>query len=149
MHNRRVWILVFLFLLSSINYIDRVALSLAGKSIATEFNLSSVELGYLFSSFLWLYVICLIPMGLIVDRFGTRLVNHGRHRRLVVRHDSDRAGRRFRHPRCLARGDGHRANRHPIRPATGSSASGCLPASAASACRCSTAARISDRPSDR
>ena len=71
MHNRRVWILVFLFLLSSINYIDRVALSLAGKSIATEFvNLSSVELGYLFSSFLWLYVICVIPMGLIVDRFA-------------------------------------------------------------------------------
>jgi ACS family glucarate transporter-like MFS transporter len=75
MHKRRVWILVFLFLLSSINYIDRVALSVAAKPIAAEFNLSPVELGYLFSSFLWLYVICLIPMGLIVDRFGTRLVN--------------------------------------------------------------------------
>jgi len=34
-----------------------------------------VEMGYLFSSFLWLYVICLIPMGIIVDRIGTRMVN--------------------------------------------------------------------------
>ncbi len=32
-------------------------------------------MGYLFSSFLWLYVICLIPMGIIVDRIGTRMVN--------------------------------------------------------------------------
>ena len=47
--------------------------SIAGKTIATEFGLSPIQLGYLFSSFLWTYVICLIPMGIIVDRFGTRL----------------------------------------------------------------------------
>lgn len=75
MRNRRVWILVFLFFLSSINYVDRVALSVAAKPIATEFGLSPVEMGYLFSSFLWLYVVCLIPMGMIVDRVGTRAVN--------------------------------------------------------------------------
>jgi ACS family glucarate transporter-like MFS transporter len=75
MPNKRAWILVFLFFLATINYMDRVALSIAGKTIATEFNLSPIQLGYLFSSFLWTYVICLIPMGIIVDRFGTRLVN--------------------------------------------------------------------------
>lgn len=75
MRNKRVWILVFLFLLCSINYIDRVALSVSAKPIATELNLSPVQLGYLFSSFLWLYVVCLIPMGMIVDRIGARTVN--------------------------------------------------------------------------
>jgi MFS family permease len=75
MRNKRVWILVFLFFLSSINYIDRVALSVSAKPISAEFNLSPVQLGYLFSSFLWLYVVCLIPMGMIVDRVGTRAVN--------------------------------------------------------------------------
>jgi len=47
----------------------------SAKPIAAEFGLSPVEMGYLFSSFLWLYVICLIPMGMIVDRVGTRMVN--------------------------------------------------------------------------
>jgi len=47
----------------------------SAKPIAAEFGLSPVEMGYLFSSFLWLYVICLIPMGIIVDRVGTRMVN--------------------------------------------------------------------------
>src|SRR5271163_930693 len=54
---------------------DRVALSISGKSIAHDFHLTPVQLGYLFSSFLWLYVICLIPMGVLVDRLGTRAVN--------------------------------------------------------------------------
>jgi ACS family glucarate transporter-like MFS transporter len=58
-----------------INYLDRIALSVSGKSIAHEFGLSSIQLGYLFSSFLWLYVVCLIPMGVLVDRLGTRTIN--------------------------------------------------------------------------
>jgi len=72
---RRVRIYVLMFLLAAINYIDRSALSVAAAPLAAEFQLSPVELGYLFSSFLWLYVICLVPMGWIVDRFGARIVN--------------------------------------------------------------------------
>lgn len=34
-------------------------------------------MGFLFSSFLWMYVLCLIPVGLIVDRFGGKAVNSG------------------------------------------------------------------------
>lgn len=75
MAKRRTWIYVLLFFLAMINYVDRVALSVASKPIATEFNISPVEMGYLFSSFLWLYLVCLIPMGIVVDRFGTRAVN--------------------------------------------------------------------------
>ena len=32
-------------------------------------------MGYLLSSFLWTYVFCLIPVGLLVDRFGGKIVN--------------------------------------------------------------------------
>ena len=72
---RRYWIFVFMFLLATINYVDRVALSVSSTPIAAEFGISKVELGYLFSSFLWLYVVCLVPMGMIVDKLGTRTVN--------------------------------------------------------------------------
>jgi len=71
---RRGWVLLFLFLLTTINYMDRVVLSVAAKPIAAEFHLSPVSLGYLFSSFIWTYTLFLIPMGQFVDRFGTRRV---------------------------------------------------------------------------
>ena len=75
MKHRRYWIFVFMFLLATINYVDRIVLSVSSTPIAEEFGISKVELGYLFSSFLWLYVVCLVPMGIIVDKLGTRVVN--------------------------------------------------------------------------
>lgn len=75
MTHRRYWIFLLMFLLATINYVDRIVLSVSSAPIAEEFGISKVELGYLFSSFLWLYVVCLVPMGMIVDRLGTRLVN--------------------------------------------------------------------------
>jgi MFS family permease len=74
-HFRRGWIYALMLTLVMINYIDRSALSLVAKDVATEFNLSPVEMGYLFSSFLWSYVICLLPVGVMLDRFGARTVN--------------------------------------------------------------------------
>jgi len=75
MGRRRVWISVFLFTLAMINYVDRVALSVAAKPIAAEFGLSPVEMGYLLSSFLWTYLLALIPMGILVDRYGSKTLN--------------------------------------------------------------------------
>ena len=72
---RRGWISLFLFTLAMINYVDRVALSVASKPISLEFDLSPVAMGYLFSSFLWTYLLCLIPMGILSDRFGSKAVN--------------------------------------------------------------------------
>jgi len=72
---RRGWISLFLFTLAMINYVDRVALSVASKPIADEFGLSPVVMGYLFSSFLWTYLLCLMPMGILVDKFGSKIVN--------------------------------------------------------------------------
>ncbi|WP_295848536.1 MFS transporter [Tardiphaga sp.] len=72
---RRYWIYLLLFCLSAINYVDRIALSVSSQAIAKEFDLSPVALGYLFSSFLWTYILCLLPMGMLVDRYGTRISN--------------------------------------------------------------------------
>ena len=74
MYYRRGWIAMLLFALALINYIDRVTLSFAAAPIAKEFGLSPVLLGYLFSSFLWTYTLFLLPMGLLVDRFGAKRV---------------------------------------------------------------------------
>ncbi|MGI4797207.1 MAG: MFS transporter, partial [Janthinobacterium lividum] len=67
MQTRRFRIYVLMFLLAAINYIDRSALSVAAAPLSQEFRLDPVQMGYLFSSFLWLYVLCLVPMGWIVD----------------------------------------------------------------------------------
>jgi ACS family glucarate transporter-like MFS transporter len=75
MNFRRGWVCVFLLTLTTINYADRVALSVAATPIRTEFGVSQVQMGYLLSSFLWIYVLCLIPVGLLVDRFGGKIVN--------------------------------------------------------------------------
>lgn len=72
---RRGWIFVLMISLVTINYMDRAALAVVAKSIAAEFKLSPVELGYLFSSFLWSYVICLLPIGIMLDRFSSRTIN--------------------------------------------------------------------------
>jgi len=74
---RRFWVALLLFSVVVINYMDRVALSVAAKPIATEFGLSPVAMGYLFSSFLWTYVLCLVPIGLMVDRVGTKTILGG------------------------------------------------------------------------
>jgi MFS family permease len=72
---RRYWVYVLMLSLVMINYIDRTALSIVAKSIATEFHLSPVEMGYVFSTFLWSYTICLLPIGVIVDRYSFRAVS--------------------------------------------------------------------------
>jgi MFS family permease len=78
MMRRRAWIALLIFTAVIINYMDRVVLSVAAKPIAAEFGFSPVEMGYLFSGFLWTYVVCLIPLGLLVERVGAkRMVGGG------------------------------------------------------------------------
>lgn len=74
---RRYWIYLLLFFLAVINTADRAALSVAARPIADEFGISTVGMGYLFSSVLWGYLFCLIPAGMLADRLGTRVVNAG------------------------------------------------------------------------
>lgn len=74
MTRRRYWVYFLLFFLNTISYTDRVNMSLAGHSIATDFDLSPVALGYLFSSFLWAYVLVMLPGGKLIDGIGMHRV---------------------------------------------------------------------------
>ena len=74
MTRRRYWVFLLLFLFNAIAYVDRVNMSVAGKPIAHEFGLSPIALGYLFSSFLWAYVLMMLPGGRLIDRWGTHVV---------------------------------------------------------------------------
>jgi MFS family permease len=70
MTHRRYWVYFLLFLFNVVCYLDRINMSVAGRSIAQEFVLSPVALGYLFSSFLWAYVVMMLPSGRLVDALG-------------------------------------------------------------------------------
>jgi MFS family permease len=72
--HRRYWVFFLLFLFNAIAYVDRVNMSVAGKPIAHEFELSPIALGYLFSSFLWAYVLMMLPGGRLIDRWGTHVM---------------------------------------------------------------------------
>jgi ACS family glucarate transporter-like MFS transporter len=68
----RFWIIAVLFVVSSINYASRATLSFAAVPLGKEIQLSTVELGYIFSAFGWSYVIGQIPGGALLDRYGSR-----------------------------------------------------------------------------
>jgi len=73
--NSMRWLLIFwIFILSAVAYLDRVNISIAGASIAAEYHLTDVRLGYVFSSFLIGYALCQAPGGRLADRFGPRRV---------------------------------------------------------------------------
>ncbi len=69
------WFLIFwLFVLSAVAFLDRVNISIAGSSIASEYNLTNVELGWVFSAFLAGYALFQTLGGRLADRFGPRRV---------------------------------------------------------------------------
>jgi len=69
------WFLVFwLFILSAVSFLDRVNISVAASAIATEYHLTDVQLGWVFSAFLWGYALFQTFGGWLADRLGPRLV---------------------------------------------------------------------------
>jgi len=71
-NNRRYAIYVLLFVFLSIYSLDRVTMAVAGSSVAAEMHIGPVALGYLFSSYLWLYAVLLLPVGALTDRIGAQ-----------------------------------------------------------------------------
>ena len=51
---------------------ERSALSVAGPALSDDLQLNTIELGWLLSAFAWSYVIAHIPVGLVVEYYGTR-----------------------------------------------------------------------------
>ena len=64
----------FVTLVTVLTYIDRLNLSIAGKSIQDEFAISTQTMGWIFSAFLLGYALLQIPGGWAGDRFGPRNV---------------------------------------------------------------------------
>ena len=73
--NPHSWYLVALLSATgTAGYICRVNISTAGALMMSEFNLSQVDMGRLFSSFLLGYAIFQIPAGALADRVGAKKV---------------------------------------------------------------------------
>ena len=89
------WFLVFwLFILSAVSFLDRVNVSVAGSSIAKEFGLSQVQLGWVFSAFLWGYALFQTLGGWMADRLGPRREERSRCRHSHARGLLHHHGRR-------------------------------------------------------
>ncbi len=57
-----------------VNYFDRVNLSVSQDALHAAFGISTVTFGYLLSAYSWSYAALQLPSGLILDRFGVKLV---------------------------------------------------------------------------
>lgn len=69
------WLLViWMFIVSAIAYLDRVNISIAGHTITEQYHLSNVELGWIFSAFVVGYALFQTPGGSLADHMGPRWV---------------------------------------------------------------------------
>jgi sugar phosphate permease len=66
--------LTLLVVAGLINYLDRSTLSIANHSIRTEMNLSATQMGALLSAFSLPYAFAQLPMGVLLDKFGSRVM---------------------------------------------------------------------------
>jgi MFS transporter, ACS family, D-galactonate transporter len=72
---RRRWGIAFLLGFGVlVNYFDRVNLSVSQEALHNAFGISTVTFGYLLSTYSWTYAAFQLPSGLVLDRFGVKLV---------------------------------------------------------------------------
>lgn len=72
--NTRWMIVVFLFIVTAINYGDRATLGIAGKAMQGELGFDAADMGWVMSSFGIAYVIGQLPGGWLLDKFGSKRV---------------------------------------------------------------------------
>jgi len=68
------WIVGLLSATATAGYIVRVNVSTAGPLLMSEFHLSQIEMGRIFSAFLLGYALFQVPGGALADRWGARRV---------------------------------------------------------------------------
>jgi sugar phosphate permease len=64
----------FLTIAGIVNYLDRSTLSIANHSVAEELHLNASEMGLLLSAFSLAYAFAQLPVGALLDRFGSRVM---------------------------------------------------------------------------
>ena len=57
-----------------INILDRNTLAIANKNISADLGLSQTKMGLLLSAFSMAYAFSQLPLGVLLDRIGARLV---------------------------------------------------------------------------
>ena len=70
----RYGMLFLVFINVVINYLDRANLSVAASALSSDLQLSSTQLGWIFSAFGWSYALLQIPGGLVADRVVPRIL---------------------------------------------------------------------------
>src|SRR5579864_3931891 len=70
----RYWVLLMIFIVTTVNYADRATLSITGPTMSKDFGFDTIQMGYIFSAFSWAYVLSQMPGGWLLDRFGARKV---------------------------------------------------------------------------
>ena len=70
----RWFLVIWLFVLGAVSYLDRVNISIAGTAIVAEYHLTQVQLGSIFSAFLLGYAFFQTPGGWLADKLGSRYV---------------------------------------------------------------------------
>jgi sugar phosphate permease len=73
----RWYVLLLISVMYLITYLDRVNISTAAPEISKEFSFNKIEMGLIFSAFVWAYAIFQVPGGWLSDRFGSRGVLTG------------------------------------------------------------------------
>lgn len=72
--NKRFTSVILVTLMIIINYLDRTNFSVATPSLMKQFELGTGQMGILMSAFLWSYILLQIPVGIILNKFGPRIV---------------------------------------------------------------------------
>ncbi len=57
-----------------VNYLDRAILGIAAPSVQSEMHLNATAMGVVFSAFSWSYFLAQVPVGIMLDRFGNRVI---------------------------------------------------------------------------
>jgi ACS family glucarate transporter-like MFS transporter len=70
----RIYLSIWLFVLSSVAFMDRGNISVAGLQIMKDFGLGPTRLGTISSAFLIGYAACQLPAGWLAARYGPRKV---------------------------------------------------------------------------
>lgn len=73
-NNLRWWITGLVFLSTVINYVDRQTLSVLAPRLTKELHLSNTDYGNISQAFLIPYTAMYIVAGILIDRYGTKLV---------------------------------------------------------------------------
>jgi len=71
---KKYTVVLALFALSMITYVDRVCISAAKDPISAEMHLSDTAMGLIFSAFALGYALAQIPCGWLADRLGPRFM---------------------------------------------------------------------------